>query len=61
MILRNNLNSLDDDVTSFVKTHPRSNFSFRLDCQLLLDWLREANVAPPTPLSANEVKAESLI
>jgi hypothetical protein len=41
--------------------HLHSTFSFRLDFQLLLDWLRGANVAPPTTLSVNGVKAESLI
>jgi hypothetical protein len=32
-----------------------------LNFQFSLNWLREANVAPPITLSANEVKAESLI
>jgi hypothetical protein len=44
-----------------LKAHPRSTFSFILDFQLSVDWLKVANVATPTPLSANGVKAESLI
>jgi hypothetical protein len=44
-----------------IKARSRSAFSFRLHLQVLLDWLRGANVAPPTPLSVNEAQAESLI
>jgi hypothetical protein len=35
--------------------------SISLDFQLLLSWLRRANVTPFTPLLANQVKAECLM